>query len=94
MPVINRFAELHDEIAGWRRDFHRHPELQYDVHRTAASVASKLREFGCDEVAKHGKLELVNESAEPWSDWPGTRYQAKAARAGRGARYFTFRKVT
>jgi hippurate hydrolase len=52
MPVINRFAELHDEIAGWRREYHRHPELQYDVHRTAADVASKLRAFGCDEVVE------------------------------------------
>ncbi|MGD9769625.1 MAG: M20 aminoacylase family protein [Pseudolabrys sp.] len=29
---------------------HAHPELQFDVHRTAASVADKLRAFGCDEV--------------------------------------------
>ena len=41
MPVINRFADLHDEIAGWRRDYHRHPELLYDVHRTAADVAAE-----------------------------------------------------
>ncbi len=50
MPIINRFAELHDEIATWRRDFHRHPELLYDVHRTAGEVAAKLRSFGLDEV--------------------------------------------
>ena len=41
MPIINRFADLHDEIAGWRRDYHRHPELLYDVHRTAADVAAE-----------------------------------------------------
>ena len=52
MPIINRFAELHDEIATWRRDFHRHPELLYDVHRTAAEVAAKLRAFGLDEVVE------------------------------------------
>ena len=52
MPIINRFAELHDEIAAWRRDYHRHPELLYDVQRTAADVASKLRAFGCDEVVE------------------------------------------
>lgn len=50
MPVRNRFAELHDEIAAWRQDFHEHPELQFDVHRTAGIVADKLREFGCDDV--------------------------------------------
>ena len=50
MPVKNRFAELLPEIAAWRQDFHRHPELLFDVHRTAAKVAGLLRGFGCDEV--------------------------------------------
>ncbi|MGH6923734.1 MAG: M20 aminoacylase family protein [Propylenella sp.] len=52
MPVINRFAELHDEIVAWRRDYHRHPEVLYDVHRTAADVAGKLRAFGFDQVVE------------------------------------------
>ena len=50
MPIVNRVADLHDEITAWRRDLHAHPELLYDVHRTAASVADKLKAFGCDEV--------------------------------------------
>src|SRR6476646_4468815 len=50
MPIVNRVADLHSEITGWRRDLHMHPELQYDVHRTAGSVAEKLKAFGCDEV--------------------------------------------
>jgi hippurate hydrolase len=50
MPVVNRLAALHHEIAAWRHDLHAHPELLYDVHRTAASVAEKLKAFGCDEV--------------------------------------------
>lgn len=52
MPVINRVAEFQDEIAAWRRDFHANPELQYDVHRTAAKVAELLRSFGVDEVVE------------------------------------------
>ena len=52
MPVKNRFAELLPEITAWRRDFHEHPELLYDVHRTAGKVADLLREFGCDEVVE------------------------------------------
>lgn len=52
MPVKNRFAELLPEITAWRRDFHEHPELLYDVHRTAGKVAELLREFGCDEVTE------------------------------------------
>src|SRR6478752_1236299 len=50
MPIINRVADLSDEIATWRRDFHENPELLYDVHRTAGIVAEKLKAFGCDEV--------------------------------------------
>ena len=50
MPVRNRIAELAPEIARWRRDFHAHPELQFEVHRTAARVAELLREMGCDRV--------------------------------------------
>jgi hippurate hydrolase len=52
MPVLNRLADLHDEIAGWRRAYHRRPELMFDVHATAADVAAKLRAFGCDEVVE------------------------------------------
>ena len=51
MPIVNRVADLQGEIAAWRHDLHAHPELLYDVHRTAASVAEKLKAFGCDEVA-------------------------------------------
>ena len=51
MPIINRVADLQPEIQAWRRDIHAHPELLYDVHRTAAFVAERMREFGCDEVA-------------------------------------------
>jgi hippurate hydrolase len=50
MPIINRVADLMPEIAAWRQDIHAHPELMFDVHRTAAMVADKLRAFGCDEV--------------------------------------------
>ena len=60
MPIINRIADLHDEITEWRRDLHANPELQYDVHRTAGVVAEKLREFGVDEVVEHiGKTGVV-----------------------------------
>ncbi|WP_424941805.1 M20 aminoacylase family protein [Aliiroseovarius crassostreae] len=50
MPIKNRFAELLGEITAWRRDFHEHPEILFETHRTAGIVAEKLAEFGCDEV--------------------------------------------
>ena len=64
MPVLNRIAEFHEEIAGWRRDFHAHPELLYDVVRTAGVVEEKLRDFGCDEVVtgigRTGVVGIIN----------------------------------
>jgi amidohydrolase len=50
MPIVNRLAEFHDEITSWRHDLHQHPEILYDVHRTAATVADKLLAFGIDDV--------------------------------------------
>lgn len=50
MPVLNRAAELQEEVSGWRRHLHQNPELGFDVEGTAAFVAQKLGEFGCDEV--------------------------------------------
>lgn len=50
MPIINRFADFQPELTEWRRDFHRFPEILYEVHRTAASVAERLRSFGVDDV--------------------------------------------
>lgn len=50
MPIINRFADFHDEITGWRQHIHENPGLMYDVEHTASFVAEKLRSFGVDEI--------------------------------------------
>jgi hippurate hydrolase len=52
MPIINRMAQLHEDITGWRHEFHADPELLYDVHNTARRVSEHLREFGCDEIVE------------------------------------------
>ena len=54
MPIINRVADLETEIAAWRQDFHAHPELQYDVPRTAGRVAEMLR-GNLEKIVQHGK---------------------------------------
>ena len=63
MPVHNRIADFHAEMTAWRRDFHEHPELAFEEHRTSEIVADKLREFGCDEVvtgiAKTGVVGVI-----------------------------------
>lgn len=50
MPILNRAAELQDEVTEWRRHIHARPELLFAVENTAAFVAEKLKEFGVDEI--------------------------------------------
>jgi amidohydrolase len=50
MPLLNSAVEMQEEVSGWRRHLHANPEILFDVVNTAAFVAAKLREFGCDEV--------------------------------------------
>ena len=49
-PIPNSIRAMAGELAEWRRDFHRHPELGYQETRTAALVAERLRAFGFDRV--------------------------------------------
>lgn len=48
MVVIDRIAAWHADMTAWRRDFHAHPEIAFEEHRTAASVADKLRSWGIE----------------------------------------------
>src|ERR1700712_300319 len=47
MP-LSRLTELHAEMTGWRRDFHAHPEIGFEEHRTSGIVAEKLAEWGIE----------------------------------------------
>ena len=48
MPVINSIAAWQEELAAWRHDFHRHPELAFKEFRTADIVAEKLASWGIE----------------------------------------------
>ena len=52
VPLKNSIAALIPELTEWRRDFHRHPELTYDLPRTSGLVAERLRAFGFDEIVE------------------------------------------
>jgi len=68
-PVLNSIAAMIPELTEWRRDLHRHPELSYEVPRTARLVAERLRAFGFDEViegvGKTGVLGLLHGATGP-----------------------------
>ena len=49
-PIPNSIAAQAGELAEWRQDFHRHPELGYQEQRTAAKVAERLAAIGLDGV--------------------------------------------
>ncbi|MBM3645140.1 MAG: amidohydrolase [Alphaproteobacteria bacterium] len=55
-PAIAAFA---DDLTAWRRDIHAHPELGFEEERTAAIVAQRLREFGCEVATGIGKTGVV-----------------------------------
>ena len=63
MPVLNRIASYAEEMKGWRRHLHMHPELAFDCHETAAFIVERLREIGVDEIhegiAKTGIVALI-----------------------------------
>jgi amidohydrolase len=37
---------LREQLVAWRRDFHAHPELAFQEHRSAGLIADRLRELG------------------------------------------------
>ncbi|MGW8265174.1 MAG: M20 metallopeptidase family protein, partial [Longimicrobiales bacterium] len=61
MDRFQRARELQGELSELRRDFHRHPELAFQEHRTAAVVAERLRELGCEVRAGVGITGVVGE---------------------------------
>jgi len=59
MPVIDRIAAFADDLTGWRRDIHAHPELGFQEQRTSELVAGKLAGWGIEVHRGIGKTGLV-----------------------------------
>ena len=65
MTHIDSRAEaeaLREQLVAWRRDFHRHPELAFQEHRSARIITEELRGLGYDVetgVAKTGIVGLL-----------------------------------
>jgi amidohydrolase len=53
---------LREQLVAWRRDFHRHPELAFQEHRSAEIIAQELRALGYEVetgVADTGVVALL-----------------------------------
>ena len=59
MPAIDKIIADHDQLTGWRRDIHAHPELGFDETRTSDFVAQELEGFGVEVTRGIGKTGLV-----------------------------------
>lgn len=47
-PIKRDADALAPDLVAWRRDLHRHPELGFEEHRTAAFVAERMRGMGLE----------------------------------------------
>src|SRR3954447_23954205 len=52
MRANEAMEALQREMTSWRQDLHAHLEFGFDERRTASFIATKLREFGLDDVAE------------------------------------------
>jgi hippurate hydrolase len=48
MTVRDSLNRIHPEMTEWRRDFHAHPEIGFEEHRTSGIVAEKLAAWGVE----------------------------------------------
>lgn len=46
MKILEQINQYHDELIQLRRDFHQHPELGFEEHRTATIIESYLQDLG------------------------------------------------
>ncbi|MFW5637192.1 MAG: M20 metallopeptidase family protein [Thermodesulfobacteriota bacterium] len=63
-PIKKRIQTLGEELIGLRRDFHQHPELGFQEHRTAGVVEKYLQDIGLEtrRVASTGVVACLEGS--------------------------------
>jgi amidohydrolase len=70
MKPIDRIKTYHAELTAQRRDFHAHPEIGFDEHRTSDIVAKQLEALGIEvhrNVGKTGVVGVLREGNGPVS---------------------------
>lgn len=62
--MLKQANAISEELIEWRRDFHMHPEIAFDLHRTAGIVANELEKMGYRVKRGVGKTGVVAEIGE------------------------------
>ena len=62
--MIKQSHAISEELIEWRRDFHMHPEIGFDLHRTSKIVADELEKMGYRVRRGVGKTGVVAEIGE------------------------------
>lgn len=67
MNIKKQITSLKDELIELRRDFHKHPELGFEEHRTSEIVANYLEKCGLNVkrgIAKTGVVALLEKNVQ------------------------------
>jgi amidohydrolase len=62
--MLRQAHAISEELIEWRRDFHMHPEIGFELHRTAGLVADELEQMGYRVKRGVGKTGVVAEIGE------------------------------
>ncbi len=57
--MLKQSHAISEELIEWRRDFHMHPELGFEIHRTSKIVADELEKMGYRVKRGVGKTGVV-----------------------------------
>ena len=62
--MLKQSHAISEELIEWRRDFHMHPELGFELHRTSKIVADELEKMGYRVKRGVGKTGVVADIGE------------------------------
>jgi len=62
--MLKQSHAISEELIEWRRDFHMHPEIGFELHRTSKIVAEELEKMGYRVKRGVGKTGVVAEIGE------------------------------
>ena len=62
--MLKQSHAISEELIEWRRDFHMHPEIGFELHRTSKIIADELEKMGYRVRRGVGKTGVVAEIGE------------------------------